>query len=267
MPQPRVISGSASRSEETAIHPPAARAPAPGVVAQQAVPEAAHECETGGREHGLALPGGDHAAPEADRMQVAGEPGPIAASSTDGELIERARRGEHDAYADLVRRYGMIAHRTAVLIAGPADAEDAVQEAFIRAFYALSRFRRESPFKPWLLAIVANAARNKRRSSGQQPRLADRLSDDRALRPAHAVPSAESAALDADERRSLANAVDRLPSKARLVVTCRYLLELSEAETAQVLGWPLGTVKSRLSRALDALRTSLAESATEVRER
>jgi RNA polymerase sigma factor (sigma-70 family) len=82
------------------------------------------------------------------------------------------------------------------------------------------------------------------------------------------VPSAESAALDAEERRSLADAVDRLPAKSRVVVTCRYLLELSEAETAQVLGWPVGTVKSRLSRALDGLRTTLAASgAREVGER
>jgi RNA polymerase sigma factor (sigma-70 family) len=201
-------------------------------------------------------------------VHVAGEPGPIAPLSTDGELVERARRGEHDAYTELVRRYSTIAHRTAVLIAGPADAEDAVQEAFIRAFYALARFRRESAFKPWLLAIVANAARNKLRSSGQQPRLRDRLAVDRAIGPLHAVPSAESAALDAEERRSLADAVDRLPAKSRVVVTCRYLLELSEAETAQVLGWPVGTVKSRLSRALDGLRTTLAASgAREVGER
>jgi RNA polymerase sigma-70 factor (ECF subfamily) len=201
-------------------------------------------------------------------MHVAGEPGPIAPSSTDGELVERARRGEHHAYAELMRRYSTIAHRTAVLIAGPADAEDAVQEAFIRAYYALARFRQDSPFKPWLLAIVANAARNKLRSSGQQPRLRDRLAVDRAISSAGTVPSAESAALDAEQRRSLADAVDRLPAKARLVVTCRYLLELSEAETAQVLGWPVGTVKSRLSRALDGLRLALtASSAPEVGER
>jgi len=201
-------------------------------------------------------------------VHLAGEPGPIAPSSTDRELVDRARRGEQDAYADLIRRYGTIAHRTAVLIAGPADAEDAVQEAFIRAFYALTRFRQESSFKPWLLAIVANAARNKLRSAGRQPRLRDRLALDRAIGPVQAVPSAESAALDADQRRSLADAVDGLPDKARLVVTCRYLLELSEAETAQVLGWPVGTVKSRLSRALDGLRATLtAGSAPEVGER
>jgi len=195
-------------------------------------------------------------------MHLAGESGPTAPSSTDGALIERARRGEHDAYAELVRRYSTIAHRTAVLIAGPADAEDAVQEAFISAFYALGRFRQEASFKPWLLAIVANAARNKLRSSGRQPRLRDRLAVDRAIGPVHVAPSAESAVVDADQRRSLADAIDQLPAKARLVVTCRYLLELSEAETAQVLGWPAGTVKSRLSRALDGLRLALSVSST-----
>ncbi len=193
-------------------------------------------------------------------MQVAGDPAPSSAASSDTALVERANRGDHQAYAELVRRYSAIAHRTASLIVGPADAEDAVQEAFVRAFYALGRFRQGSPFKPWLLAIVVNAARNKARSSGQRPRLRERLSGDRAVGPLHIVASAESTALRADERRSLVEAIDALPANARLVVTCRYLLELSETETAQMLGWPIGTVKSRLSRALDGLRVVLAES-------
>lgn len=180
-------------------------------------------------------------------------------SEDDGELIGLARSGHHDAYAELVRRYTPVAHRTAVLIAGPADAEDAVQEAFVRAFYALDRFRTGAPFKPWLLAIVANAARNRLRASGQQPRVRDRLAGDRGAGPLHAVPSAEATVVGTAERRRVAEAVDRLSANARLVVTCRYLLELSEAETAAVLGWPAGTVKSRLSRALDALREALAE--------
>jgi RNA polymerase sigma-70 factor (ECF subfamily) len=71
------------------------------------------------------------------------------------------------------------------------------------------------------------------------------------------VPSAESTALSADDRSRLMAAVASLPERARLVITCRYLLELSEAETAEVLGWPAGTVKSRLSRALDRLRAEL----------
>jgi RNA polymerase sigma factor (sigma-70 family) len=192
-------------------------------------------------------------------MQLAGDPARSSAASSDTALVERANRGDHQAYAELVRRYNAIAHRTASLIVGPVDAEDAVQEAFVRAFYALGRFRQGSPFKPWLLAIVVNAARNKARSSSRQPRLWERLSGDRALGPLHIVASAESTALRAEERRSLVEAIDALPANARLVITCRYLLELSEAETAQMLGWPVGTVKSRLFRALDGLRVVLVE--------
>src|SRR3954452_4538901 len=193
-------------------------------------------------------------------MQLDGERSPSGASTevSDRSLIERTLDGDHQAYAELVRRYGPIAHRTATLIAGPADADDVVQDAFIRAFYALDRFRRDAPFKPWLLTIVANAARNRMRWSSQQPRLRERLSGDRGGGVLHLVPSAESTVLGVEERRSLVAAVDALPPRARLVVPCRYLLELSEAETAQVLDWPVGTVKSRLSRALDALRAALA---------
>jgi len=191
-------------------------------------------------------------------MPLDSDPAPGPAATGDAALIERAKRGDHEAYAELVRRYSAIAHRTATLIIGPADAEDAVQDAFVRAFYALGRFRRESPFKPWLLTIVANAARNRARSSRQQPRLRDRLASDRAVGALHLVPSAESVVLHDDERRALVDAIDALPTNARLVVTCRYLLELSEAETAQVLCWPVGTVKSRLSRALVGLRAALS---------
>lgn len=186
---------------------------------------------------------------------------PAAEPTGDAALVERARRGDHEAYAALIRRYSAIAHRAATLIAGPAEAEDAVQDAFVRAFYALHRFRPDAPFKPWLLTIVANAARNRVRSAGQLPRLRDRLAGDRSAGALHLVNSAESEAIDADARRALVAAIDALPANARLVVICRYLLELSEAETAQVLGWPAGTVKSRLSRALSQLRADLEDGA------
>jgi RNA polymerase sigma factor (sigma-70 family) len=191
------------------------------------------------------------------RMQL-DRPAGSAEPSGDAALVERAQDGDQQAYAELVRRYSPIAHRTATLIAGPADAEDAVQDAFVRAYYALGQFRRGAPFKPWLLTIVANAARNRVRSAGQQPRLRDRLVGDRTAGVLRLVRSAESEALDADVRHTLVAAIDALPANARSVVICRYLLELSEAETAQMLGWPPGTVKSRLSRALDRLRADLA---------
>jgi len=188
-----------------------------------------------------------------------GGPRPATAVSEE-DLIEAAGRGDQEAYGELVRRYSATAHRAAVLITGPADAEDAVQEAFVRAFYALASFRHGAPFKPWLLTIVKNCARTKARSRLRQARLTDRLTRSQlpaftfALQP---VPSAESTALRAEDHSQLITALASLSESARLVITCRYLLDLSEAETAQVLGWPVGTVKSRLSRALGRLRAKL----------
>ena len=113
---------------------------------------------------------------------------------TDAELIERALRGEVMAYESLVRRYQDAAVRTAWLIAPEGEADDAVQLAFIKVYRALSTFRRGSPFRPWLLRIVANEARNRRRSAGRRAGLVLRAAEDR--RPGDAAPSPESAALD-----------------------------------------------------------------------
>jgi RNA polymerase sigma-70 factor (ECF subfamily) len=174
----------------------------------------------------------------------------------ESELIERARRGETTAYEELVRRYQEIAYRTAYLLSGGAsEAEDAAQEAFTKAWYALGRFREGAPFRPWLLQIVANEARNRRRSAGRRTALALRASEDRPA--VDAAPSPEAAVLARERRRMLLDALRRLRDEDRQVVQCRYLLELSEAETAAALGWPRGTVKSRLSRALLRLRAEL----------
>jgi RNA polymerase sigma factor (sigma-70 family) len=173
----------------------------------------------------------------------------------DAELIERARRGEVMAYEELVRRYQDIAVRTAHLISPDGDAEDAAQEAFVKAYAALGRFRAGSPFRPWLLRIVANEARNRRRSAGRRANLAlraagDRPSDD-------AAPSPESAVLASERRAVLLAAFNALRDDDREVISARYFLELSERETAEALGIPRGTVKSRSSRALERLRVQL----------
>ena len=173
-------------------------------------------------------------------------------------LVERARRGDADAWASLVRRYQDIAFRTAYVIAGnAADAEDAAEEGFVRAYYALGRFRPGAPLRPWLLRIVANEARNRRRSAGRRALLQLRASEDR--RAGGAVPSPETVLLAAEQRSRLLEAVNSLGEEHRLVVACRYLLQLSEEETADALGWRRGTVKSRLSRALERLRRQLEE--------
>ena len=174
----------------------------------------------------------------------------------EGELIVLARGGDVAAYEQLVRAFSEIAFRAACLIGGPDEADDAVQEAFVKAFRALPRFRDGSPFRPWLLRIVANEARNRRRAEGRRSSLALRAIEDR---PADdAAPSPEDAVLAHERRQLLASAIGRLRDEERLVVTYRYLLQLSEAETAAALEVPAGTVKSRLSRALVRLRADLS---------
>jgi RNA polymerase sigma factor (sigma-70 family) len=171
----------------------------------------------------------------------------------EGELVARAKRGEPDAYEEIVRRHQSIAFRTAWVITGSAaDAEEATQDAFVKAYRALGRFREGAPLRPWLLTIVANEARNRVRSAGRRERLALRVAEER--RPGGAVPSPEAALLDFERREELLAAIAELPDADREAIACRYFLDLSEAETAAALGCPRGTVKSRLSRALGRLR-------------
>ena len=171
----------------------------------------------------------------------------------EAELVERARRGDARAYEEIVHAYQGIAFRTAYLITGSAaDAEDAAQDGFVKAYYALGRFRRGAPLKPWLLQIVANEARNRRRSAGRREGLALRAATEEPS--GGAAPSPEAALLDAERRDTLLARVNELPEEQRICVALRYFLDLSEEETASALGIPAGTVKSRTSRALDRLR-------------
>ena len=173
----------------------------------------------------------------------------------ESELVERARRGDHQAYGELVHAYQAIAFRTAFLIAGGGtEAEDAAQEGFVKAWRALGRFRAGAPFKPWLLRIVANEAHNRRRSAGRRAHLAVRAA---AAEPSGgAAPSPEASVVDAERRDELLAAVNDLPDDQRVVVALRYFAGLSEEEIAETLGIAQGTVKSRTSRELERLRES-----------
>jgi RNA polymerase sigma factor (sigma-70 family) len=178
----------------------------------------------------------------------------------EAELVARAKRGDAAAYEELVRMHQAIAFRTAYVVAGSAaDAEEAAQDAFVKAYRALGRFRSGNPFRPWLLRIVANEAHNRRRAAGRRAALALRAADE--VRPGDAAPSPEAVALSGERRERLLDAVERLSDDHRLVIVCRYFLDLSEAETAEALGVRAGTVKSRVSRALDRLREEVAEDA------
>jgi len=158
-----------------------------------------------------------------------------------------------------VRRYQDVAFRLAYTILGSAEvAEDAAQEGFVRAYHALDRFRLVAPVRPWLLTIVANAARTRRATAARRPTLSLQAvataSDDSARSP-------EAAARVAEQRLELLGAVNALRDDDQRVIAYRYFLDPSEAEMAQILGCARGTVKSRLSRALTRLRQQLVTGA------
>ncbi len=184
------------------------------------------------------------------RQRVEGRP------LDENELVERAQRGDERAFEEIVERYSDLVFRTALAVAGrPADAEEAAQDAFVKAHAALGRFRAGEPLRPWLLRIAGNEARNRVRSAGRHTSLQLRVTE--AARTGGAAPSPEAAALAAEERYRLLEALNASDPDDRAVIALRFLLDLSVAETAATLGLPEGTVKSRLSRALSRLRARL----------
>lgn len=146
-----------------------------------------------------------------------------------------------------------LAFRVAFVFTGSAAAaEEAAQEAFVKAWRALPRFKAGAPFRPWLLTIVGNEAKNLRRSAARRL-----LREQRVAVPDLVEHTPADDAVTADERRRVWSAVESLREPERRVVVCRYFLDLSEAETAAVLGIPRGTVKSRLHRAHGQLESIL----------
>jgi RNA polymerase sigma factor (sigma-70 family) len=170
--------------------------------------------------------------------------------ASDADLVGQVVAGEVAAFAHLVRRHAPVAKRMAVLWGAGPEADDVVQEAFVKAYRALPRFRTHEEFRPWLLRIVRNetfnASRGRHRRARREQRASGLLDG--------VVSDPEADALSAGRRRELLSGVRNLARPLREVVTCRYLLELSESETAATLNIPAGTVKSRLHRALGLLR-------------
>jgi RNA polymerase sigma-70 factor (ECF subfamily) len=172
----------------------------------------------------------------------------------EAKLAARAKQGDQIAFAELVGAHAPAAHRVAYLITrSAAEADDALQDGTVKAFYALDRFRPDRPFRPWFVTIVANEARNRARSGVRREALRLRVAPDTPpTDPAdHAVASVQSAELLAH--------VEALPDRLRAAVALRHVLGLSERETAAALGIRQGTVKSRLSRGLQRLRESMEE--------
>lgn len=171
------------------------------------------------------------------------------------QIIDRCKHGDQEAFAELYQTYRSRAFGTALLITHDrALAADAVQECFIRVFLALPRFRSGEPFRPWFFRILTNEAlRFVRRRRFWQP-LTSLLGDSEPQAPG---PTPELAALHQERAQELWEGVSRLPEGMRTAVVLRYYAELSEDEISRALSIAPGTVKSRLNRAREQLRSNL----------
>ncbi|MFH1688862.1 MAG: sigma-70 family RNA polymerase sigma factor [Candidatus Eisenbacteria bacterium] len=184
---------------------------------------------------------------------------------SDGELVARVLAGDEASYGTLVTRYRDYVYTIAVRIVGnDEDAEDVAQEAFVRAYRALPRFRGDSKFSSWLYRIATNRAlthlkRRRRRGfavdieSGSHVE-ADVVDDGRSQEM-----SPELTVRDGEFRRAVRAAVLELPEQYRVVVTLFYLEERSYKEVAATLGIPMGTLKTHLHRARALLRDILTK--------
>ena len=190
---------------------------------------------------------------------------PNPSSLDDDALLQRIRVGDRDAFTDLMRRYNRRLYRVArSVLRDDAEAEDALQDAYLQAYRALPAFRGESALGTWLTRIVVNAALMRQRKTG---RLADVIelgadfgSDDAAVprdrldEPAQP----ELAALRAQTRRLIETGIDKLPAAFRTVFVLRAVEELTVEETAATLDIPEATVRTRYFRARAMLREALA---------
>ncbi len=149
-----------------------------------------------------------------------------------------------------MRRYQEAAFRAAFLVLhDAAEAEDAAQEAFVKAYRALHRFRPGSAFRPWLLRIVMNQALTMAKGRSRRAAAAEKLGRRQPF-----SYSIDETVIDRERARLMSAALQALGEQERAIIYLRYFLSLSEKELAQYLGCPPGTVKSRLHRALEKLR-------------
>lgn len=192
---------------------------------------------------------------------MSAQPEAVPTLSTDADLIERVRAGDRVATEALVRRYNRVLYRTArAILRDDTEAEDVVQETYIRALRGLEGFRGESSLGTWLTRIVANEALMRRRrlaryaqvvpiDADAQERLEETVADEDA--------GPEGEAMRSEMRRALESGIDALPDLYRAVFVLRAVEELTVEETAAALDLPEATVRTRFFRARGLLRGAL----------
>ena len=180
----------------------------------------------------------------------------------DEQLVERVQRGDKAAFNLLVKKYQ---HKVVNLVAryvnNPGDVPDVAQEAFIKAYRALPTFRGESAFYTWLYRIAVNTAKNYLTSQGRRPPSSDVEADEaesygggEALQE---VSTPENLALTDEIKRTVFSAIEALPEDLRTAITLRELEGLSYEEIAEIMDCPVGTVRSRIFRAREAIDKKL----------
>ena len=184
----------------------------------------------------------------------------VRAQKEEAALVARARQGDEAAWTALVRRHQEPVFRLAYLMLGArpdetAAAEDVTQEAFVNAYLKLDQFEDGRPLRPWLLAIAANLARNRRRSVGRYWAALRRWWEKVQVEKEATTPAEERR----DDARVLWQAIRRLSADHQQALYLRYFLDMAEAEMAEVLDVAPGTVKSRLYRARQALADVLRD--------
>jgi RNA polymerase sigma-70 factor, ECF subfamily len=177
-------------------------------------------------------------------------------SPDERELIAHAQKGDTVAFAALVDLHAQFVYNLALrLLRDPLEAEDIAQEAFIRCWRSLPRFRGEARFSTWLYRIVTNLCLNRR---PQMQRELTALTTVDAAELAASNATAERALLSRELRATLLAAIDDLPAHYQLLISLRHLQGMSYAEIAAVTELPLGTVKTGIFRARGRLRRALA---------
>ena len=183
----------------------------------------------------------------------------MTSRETDQQLVHRAQKGDSRAFDLLVLKYqSRIATLVSRFVSNPAEVEDVTQEAFIKAFRALPKFRGESAFYTWLYRIASNAAKNHLVAKGRRPSSDADIDDAEYFEGADALRDAENPEnqLFGDELAQVVRgALEGLPDDLRTALTLREFEGLSYEDIAEVMDCPVGTVRSRIFRARDAVDT------------
>lgn len=191
----------------------------------------------------------------------------MTASDTDQQLVQRAQRGDPRAFDLLVLKYqGRIGALVSRYINDPGEVEDVTQEAFIKAYRALDKFRGDSAFYTWLYRIASNAAKNHLVAKGRRPGADATIEDAEGFEQADLIfeSSTPEAVLMSEElAQVVTEAMDALPEELRAALTLREFEGLSYDDIAAVLECPVGTVRSRIFRAREAIDDRVREQMSE----